>query len=60
MTNLRDLMIAYRAKERISQEELADRCGLSRVYINAVENGTKTPSIVTEARIRLVVDSKEE
>lgn len=60
MANLRDLMIAYRAKERISQEELADRCGLSRVYINAVENGTKTPSPVTEARISLVVDSKEE
>lgn len=60
MTALQKAMINYRAKERISQEELADRCGLSRVYINAVENGTKTPSLVTETKIRLVVDDKED
>ena len=59
MTELQRDMINYRAKERITQEELADKCGLSRVYVSAIENGTNTPSPVTEAKIRLVIDEKE-
>lgn len=59
MTNLQQMIINYRAKERITQEELADRCGISRVYLNAIETGSVIPAPVTEAKIRLVVEGKE-
>ena len=59
MTNLQQIIINYRAKERITQEELADRCGISRVYLNAIETGSVIPAPVTEAKIRLVVGEKE-
>ena len=59
MENLRKMIIDYRAKERINQEEFAQRCGISRRLISAIENGKYSPSPVTEAKIRIVVDSKE-
>lgn len=55
-----DKMILYRARERISQAELARRCGVSTQTINSIENGLQSPSKVTEAKIRLVVDGGEE
>jgi DNA-binding XRE family transcriptional regulator len=48
-------MIEYRAKERISQKELANRCGVSYQTINSVENGTQDPSKVTTAKIELII-----
>lgn len=57
---LQDKMILYRGKERISQKELAARCGLTVQTINAVENGIQHPSRLTEQKILLVVDAKEE
>lgn len=53
---LQELMIRYRAEQRISQEELGRRCGLSLQTINSVENGLQNPSRVTETKIRLVVE----
>lgn len=34
-----------RHKERISQEELADRCGLHRTYISDIELGKRNVSL---------------
>lgn len=56
---LREEMIRYRAKERISQGELAKRCGVSLQTINSVENGLQTPSRVTEMKIRMIVEGEE-
>lgn len=56
---LPEQMIRYRAKERISQKELAARCGVSLQTINSIENGIQDPSKVTEAKIRLVIEGKE-
>lgn len=56
---LKEMMIRYRAKERITQSELAKRCGVSLQTINSVENGNQTPSKVTETKIRLVVEGEE-
>lgn len=56
---LMEQMITYRAKERISQKELAARCGVSLQTINSIENGIQDPSKVTEAKIRLVIEGKE-
>lgn len=55
---LQDLMVRYRAKYRITQQELARQCGVCVMTINAVENGTQKPSRVTEQKIRLVVEEK--
>ena len=56
ITKLAEQMITYRARERISQKELARRCGVSLQTINSIETETQTPSRVTEAKIRLVID----
>ena len=53
--NLSERMILYRAKERISQRELAARCGCSLQTINSVENGLQKPSKLTISKIELVV-----
>lgn len=34
----------YRMQVNLSQEELADRCGLYRTYIGHLENGRYSPS----------------
>lgn len=57
---LRDEMVLYRAKERISQTEFAHRCGVSLQTICSVEKGQQSPSRVTEAKIRLVLDKDKE
>ena len=52
---LAEEMIEYRAKERISQKELANRVGVSLQTINSIENGLQNPSKVTKAKIELVI-----
>ncbi len=59
MGELSKEMILYRAKERISQAELARRCGVSLQTINSIENELQSPSKVTEAKIRLVIGDEE-
>lgn len=56
---LQERMVQFRAKERISQTELAERCGLSYQTINSVENGTQDPSKITLAKIELVIGKEE-
>lgn len=57
---LAERMVEYRAKERITLQELAKRCGLSEVTVRSVENGsTDKPNRVTVAKIELVVGKEE-
>lgn len=58
--NLGDRMIQYRAAQRLNQQELADRCGVSKQTIYAVENNMQEPSKVTRAKIELVVGSEKQ
>lgn len=60
MSDLGNAMILYRAKERITQSELAKRCGVSLQTISSVENDLQNPSRVTEAKIKLVIDENKE
>lgn len=60
MSELSNKMIEYRAKERISQKELAKRVGVTLQTINSIENGLQEPSKVTRAKIDLVINRKEE
>lgn len=57
---LQDRMVEYRAKERISQTELARRCKVSAQTINSVENGVQEPSRRTVAQIELVIGKEQE
>ena len=57
--SLQDKMIQYRARERITQAELANRCGLSKQSIHLIERGKKIPSKVAQAKIELVIEEKE-
>lgn len=57
---LQEKMLAYRARERISQTELARRCGLTLQTINSIENGKQNPSKTTLIRIMDVVGQQKE
>lgn len=57
---LQDRMVNYRAKNRISQGELANLCGVTKQTINSVENGKQEPSRVTLAKIELVVGKEDD
>ena len=59
MTKLQTDIVNYRAKENVTQAELASKVGITREYLCNIETGTVTPSVVTEAKIRLVIDEKE-
>jgi transcriptional regulator with XRE-family HTH domain len=41
MNDFRRLLKSYREKQELSQRELSERCGLSRIYIATLENGTR-------------------
>ncbi len=57
--SLQDRMIEYRARERLSQRELAERCGVSVQTLNSVEQGIQEPTKITKAKIELVVGKEE-
>ena len=57
---LQEQMLAYRARERISQTELARRCGVTLQTINSIENGKQNPSKTTLIRIMDVIERKEQ
>lgn len=58
--SLQDRMVEYRAKERITQVELAERVGVSVQTICSVENGNQDPGKLTRAKIELVIGKEEE
>lgn len=60
MMELQDRMIQYRARERMSQQEFADKCGVSKQTIYSIENGLQEPSKITVAKIELVIGKEEE
>lgn len=56
---LQEKMVLYRARERISQTELAERCGLTLQTINSIENGKQNPSKTTLVKIMDVIEGFE-
>jgi transcriptional regulator with XRE-family HTH domain len=47
-----------RERRRLTQEALAKRAGLHRVYLAQIEAGTKTPSIATLEKIAKALSVK--
>lgn len=57
---LGERMVEYRAKERISQTELARRCGLSLQTVHSIETELQTPTKLTKAKIEIVIGKEEQ
>jgi len=44
---LSENILKYRRSKNLSQEQLADKCGLHRTYIGAVERGERNVTLST-------------
>lgn len=52
---LRKWLIALRKAKNMTQEQLANKCGISRTMITHIENGNSTPSVETAQAIANVL-----
>ena len=50
----------YRAFKDLTQAQLAEKTGVSRQTINAIEKGKYNPSVVLAIRISRILDKKVE
>jgi len=57
MTELGKACIFYRARNRLTQAEMAEKCGLERTIIWKIEKG-KHVSALTEAKVLIVIDGE--
>lgn len=55
---LAEKMMWYRAKNGLSQQELADLCGLSKMTICQIEKGKQIPSKITQMKIMLAIGGR--
>lgn len=53
---LSEKMMWYRAEHGLSQQELADLCGLSKMTICQIEKGNQIPSKITQMKIMLIIE----
>lgn len=53
---LSDNIIRYRAKHDLSQEQMAKKCGITKLTIFNIEHGKQTPTPKTEMKIRMVLE----
>lgn len=44
----------YRAQQHLSQEELAEKCGMHPTYIGQLERGEKNATLESISKVRLV------
>lgn len=57
---LAEEMVRYRAVHKLSQGDFAELCGINIMTVNHVERGLQSPTPLTEAKIRLVIENKQE
>jgi putative transcriptional regulator len=57
---LRNRLKEYRARHDLTQEQLADRVGVTRKTINTVENGVFIPSTLLALKLARALDAKVE
>ena len=59
MDNLAERIVMYRAVNRLSQADMAKRCGVSAQTIHNIESGYQTPTRLTRAKILLVIGEQK-
>ena len=59
MADIGDRMLEYRARNKMSQKEFAEKCGISTQTVWTVETHQQTPSRMTIAKIELVIGKEE-
>ena len=59
MSELREMMLKYRAMENISQRELARRANLAVQTVNNIERELQNPSELTKMKLRMLLEGKE-
>ncbi|WP_141432449.1 helix-turn-helix domain-containing protein [Bacillus sp. 03113] len=47
-----------RVEKKLTHEEVANKCNISRSFYTHVENGTKTPSVDVAKKIAKILDLK--
>lgn len=52
----KDNLYYFRAKAGLTQQELADKCGVARSYVSAFELGTRTPTLDTLKNLAYTLD----
>ena len=57
--NLSQDIKLFRAKHRLTQQDFADICGLTKMTISSIERGTQRPKEVTVMRIKYAMNSYE-
>jgi len=57
---LRNRLKEYRARHDLTQEQLADRVGVTSKTINTVENGVFVPSTLLALKLARALDAKVE
>ena len=61
MTDLKELadqIIRYRAEHDLNQQEFAERCGLTKQTIGAIESGLHGITKLTKAKILRVIEKE--
>ena len=56
LSTLSNDILMYRAKNNISQQEMANRCRVTKQTIFNIEHGLQDPTKLTEAKVRLVIE----
>ena len=59
MDDLKERIIRFRAKNRITQREMAEKCGISSQTLCSIETGQQTPGKITRTKIELVLEEDE-
>lgn len=60
MMTLSEQMIRYRAKNKLTQKDFAEKVGVSVQTICSVETGQQSPSSTTRAKIEMVMEEEAE
>ena len=58
--SLSDMIVDYRAKHDMNQDEFAKRCKLTKQTIGAIESGRHGITKLTKAKIMMVLNESEE
>lgn len=58
LRELADQIIRYRAEHDLNQQEFAERCGLTKQTIGAIESGLHGVTKLTKAKIMRIIEKE--